>query len=180
MKLATASITSLILLLVSHGSVVLALPDEEGSPSTLRSHLRKTLDIKTSSSNNRRRFLMIPGFLAFRAANRGKGSIRTNRQISKIDASKIAHARAGAGFGVSRRNNKYAPPRNSMANHASSVPKIRGTAVDDDEPLDDSAVPSDKPTFDSATSIAIAIAAYHRVHLHLIEDERPRRLRTWA
>ena len=180
MKLATASITSLILLLVSHGSVVLALPDEEGSPSTLRSHLRKTLDIKTSSSNNRRRFLMIPGFLAFRAANRGKGSIRTNRQISKIDASKIAHVRAGAGFGVSRRNNKYAPP--PMANHASSVPKIRGTAVDDDEPLDDSAVPSDKPTFDSATSIAIAIAiaAYHRVHLHLIEDERPRRLRTWA
>jgi hypothetical protein len=175
MKLATASITSLILLLVSAGSVVLALPDEEGSPSTLRSHLLKTLDIKTSSSNNRRRFLMIPGVLPIRAANRGKGSIRTNGQISKIGPSKIAYARAGARFGVSRRSSKYAPPRNSEANHSSSVPKIGGMAVEDDGPLDDSAVPTDKPTVDSATSIAIAFAAYNRVHLPLIEDERPRR-----
>jgi hypothetical protein len=48
-------------------------------------------------------------------------------------------------------------------------------AVEDDGPLDDSAVPTDKPTVDSATSIAIAFAAYNRVHLPLIEDERPRR-----
>jgi hypothetical protein len=176
MKLATASIISLVILRVSPGSVVLAHPDkEEIFPSIPRSHLRKIQDINTSSSMNRRRFLVTPGFLPSRAANRGEGTIRTNGQLSKIiDVSKIAYARAGARFGVSGWNNMYAP-RNSKANRARSVPKIRGMAVDGGEPLDESAVPSGKPTIDSAASIAIAIAAYHRVHLPLVEDERPRR-----
>ena len=173
MKLATAAIASHIILLVSPGSLVLACSDKEASPSTLRTHIRKTQDIKTSSSKKRRRFLVIPGFLPSRAANPGKGSILTKGQLGKNVVIKVAFTQAGVRFGDSGRNNKYAP-RNSKANHARFDPKIHGIAVDEDEPLDDSAVPSSKPTI-SATTIAVALAAYHRVHMPLIEDERPRR-----
>jgi Zn-dependent metalloprotease len=170
MKRTIAAIT--VLLLFLPGSV-LAGPENEEYYSTLRSHLRKTQVANANAASSSMPFLMSP------AVNRAKGSIQARGQFGKIDVSSVTAAQAGARciletLNVSGPNSKYVPKNSKAKLHVRFVQQIHGMPIEgasivvhsdaggnvfaiNGELLDDSTVPSAKPTIDSAKAIAVAL-----------------------